>query len=255
MEIRHFPVTDLSQVERSASPGRCLMNKYLLLVALLVASLVPSTFQSSALTPGEISKSPYLAVGIPVTDGPITGGAVPTTGSQVQAPLATSPLGKFVTTVKNGQPGLVVGVYVPNILALKVAQQPANKPTYVFAKRDYATQFSIAAQYGTIGLLAHNYLSGALFFNLSSGQEVDVVYGDGNTRRYVVSNIRRFQALSPNDPYSAFIDLGNGSAQLSSTDVFNQIYAGVNKVVFQTCIKTNGKLSWGRLFVIATPTR
>jgi hypothetical protein len=45
----------------------------------------------------------------------------------------------------------------------------------------------------------------------------------------------------------------NGGAQLSSTDLFNQMYTGGNKVVFQTCIYANGNWSWGRLFVTATP--
>jgi hypothetical protein len=176
------------------------------------------------------------------------------TQTGAQAAKTTGPtLGEFVTKVKNGQSGLVVGVYVPKTLALKVAQQPSNNPAYVSSVLGTATQFSLASQQGTIGLLAHNYLSGKLFSNLSAGEEVDIVYGDGGVRRYIISKIRRFQALSPNDPYSTFADLDNGSAQLSSTDLFNQIYAGGNKVVFQTCINANGNLSWGRLFVIATP--
>jgi hypothetical protein len=79
------------------------------------------------------------------------------------------------------------------------------------------------------------------------------VNGDGAIRRYVVTNIRRFQALNPSSLYSNFVDLENGGAQLSSTDLFNQVYAGGNKVVFQTCIYGNGNWSWGRLFVTATP--
>ena len=181
---------------------------------------------------------------------PITGGA-PVAVEQSAAAIPT--LDNFAATVKSGQPGQVVGVYVPKVLALRVAQQPANNPAYVTRTRDYATQFSLAAKYGTTALLAHNYLSGALFFNLSAGQEVDIIYGDGAIRRYRISTLRHFQALSPADLYSDFVDLDNGGAQLSTPDLFYQIYAGGDRVVFQTCIKAQGNASWGRLFVIATP--
>jgi hypothetical protein len=128
-----------------------------------------------------------------------------------------------------------------------------NNPAYVSPMNGTVTQFQTATQYGTTGLLAHNYLSGSYFSKLTLGQEIDIVNGDGAIRRYVVTNIRRFQALNPSSPYSNFVDLENGGAQLSSTELFNQTYAGGNKVVFQTCINANGNWSWGRLFVTATP--
>jgi hypothetical protein len=164
-------------------------------------------------------------------------------------------LNEFVATVKNDRAEIVVGVYAPKILALKVIQQPANKPTYVSAAKGAVTQFDLAAQSGTIGLLAHNYVSGALFFDLASGQEVYVVYGDGTVRRYTITSIRRLQALDPFNPFSRFVDLDNGGPQLSSTDLFNQVYTGGNKVVFQTCIDSNGNSLWGRLFVTAMPSQ
>lgn len=182
----------------------------------------------------------------------------PTVLPATAAPLAQSvtaaaALNDFITPLKNGQPGQVVGVYVPQVLALKVAQQPANNLAYVNTSPGYATQFALAARYGVTGLLAHNYLSGALFSNLAVGQEVDVVYGDGLIRRYRVLILRHFQALNPTSPTSNFVDLDQKSgAQISYTDLFYQIYTG-DRVVFQTCITANGNTSWGRLFVIATP--
>lgn len=146
-------------------------------------------------------------------------------------------------------------MYVPGVLALPVRQQPARKPTYVTSARNSVTQFGSAARYRTIGLLAHNYLSGSLFFRLSFGQQVSIIYGDATIRRYVVSSTRRFQALSPNDPYSTFVDLDNRGALLSSTRVFQEIYKRGERVVFQTCIEAEGNPSWGRLFVIATPVQ
>lgn len=173
----------------------------------------------------------------------------------LERPAADIPtLGDFVATLRNGRAEELVGVYVPQILALNVARQPTNDPVYVNQSAGYVTQFRLASQFGTTGLLAHNYLSGALFFNLSAGQEVDVIYGDGMIRRYSIAMLRHFQALTPTDPDSHFVDLdNNGIAPLSNTDLFYQIYARGDRVVFQTCINANGNSSWGRLFVIATP--
>lgn len=162
-------------------------------------------------------------------------------------------LPSFVATLRKTNAQQALGVYVPSVFALKVAQQPANMPTYISITRNTLTQFSLAAQYGTVGLLAHDYLSGALFLNLSNGQEVDLVNGDLSVRPYRISQIRHFQALSPYDPYSSFVDMDNGGAQLSSTDLFLQMYGGGNKVVFMTCLYINGSSAGGRLFAIATP--
>jgi len=181
---------------------------------------------------------------------PITGGA----SVAVEQSVAAIPtLDNFVARVKNGHWGQRVGVYVPNVLALRLAQQPTNDPAYVTRTRGYATQFSLAAKYGSTALLAHNYLSGALFFNLLPGEEVDVIYGDGAIRRYTISTLRHFQALRSTNLYSDFVDLDHGNPHLSNADVFYQIYTGGDRVVFQTCIKAHGDPSWGRLFVIATP--
>lgn len=168
--------------------------------------------------------------------------------------VAVSALNDFAATVKNGQAGQVVGVYVHGVFSLKVAPQPSNNPAYVNSDAGYATQFSLASQYGSTGLLAHNYLSGSLFFSLATGQEVNIIYGDGSIRRYSISVIRHFQALNPLSTASNFVDLDNpGSNQLSNSDLFHQIYNQGDRVVFQTCITANGDTSWGRLFVIATP--
>jgi hypothetical protein len=183
---------------------------------------------------------------IPVTDSP------PGSTGLVQATAIPS-LDQFSAALNKGQANVVAGVYAQELFALRVVKQVADNPAYVSPINGTVTQFGMATQYGTVGLLAHNYLAGAYFSRLSVGQEIDIVNGDGAIRRYAVTNIRRFQALNPTSPYSNFVDLENGGAQLSSTDLFNQIYAGGNKVVFQTCIYGNGNWSWGRLFVTATP--
>ena len=91
-----------------------------------------------------------------------------------------------------------------------------------------------------------------LFYSLATGQEVTLIYGDGAQRRYIVDAVARYQALSPTDPYSDFLDLATGS-QVSSTAVFTQMYSGGDKVTFQTCLAQDGIMMWGRLFVTAHP--
>lgn len=187
---------------------------------------------------------------------PLAAGAapIPTTGNGA-APAAAAavlpPYDRFVSVLSNGQAGVVRGVYVPGVLAMRVAQQPAGNPLFVSAVANVATQFSIASP-GVTGLVAHNYSSGGLFFNLATGQEVRVVYGDGTVKRYLVTSISQYQALDPNSPYSNFLELNTG-ATLTSTDVFNKFYTGGQHVTFQTCIAQDGNLTWGRLFVVATP--
>lgn len=162
-------------------------------------------------------------------------------------------LGEFIASVDQADATTVIGVYVCQVLALRIAQQPTNDPTYVSAELGTATQFRLAANYGTVGLLAHNDRSGERFLHLKIGHEVDVIRGDRSIHRYVVSRIRRLQPLRPDDPYSDFNDLDNGGDRLSSTQVFQQFFTGGDQVVFQTCISANGNFNWGRLFIIATP--
>ncbi len=174
--------------------------------------------------------------------------------STVVSPITPGlpPLDDFIASVKSAQAADITGVYVPGVLALRVVPQPASRPTYVSFEFGVATLYCGHGPCKSIGLLAHNNLSGILFSILRRGQKVVVVRGDGSTTHYRVSSIRLFQALSPNDPYSSLVDLDNG-ATLSSGDLVQQIYGAGNQVVFQTCIGYEGKPTWGRLFVIADP--
>jgi hypothetical protein len=168
------------------------------------------------------------------------------------APAALPGFDKFVKTVANGKSGLVRGVYVPDVLALRVAQQPAGSPAFVSNTAGVATQFQMAAQHGVIGLLSHNYAGGAQFSGLSAGDEVRIVYGDGRVKIYNVSAVFQYQALEPGNPRGDLIDLSTG-ARVTAGDVFAAMYSGGDRVTFQTCIAKDGNLSWGRLFVVAEP--
>jgi hypothetical protein len=158
----------------------------------------------------------------------------------------------FRRSVKNGAGDILRGVYVEDVLELPVVQQPADHPYYVSNRSGEATQFGMASQYGNIGLLAHNTLSGRYFSKLNIGQEVRLVYGDGRVEYFVIKHILRFRALEPESVTSSFQNLDRHET-LSSGELFSRAYAGERRLVFQTCIAANGNVSWGRLFVIAVP--
>ncbi|HZJ22484.1 MAG TPA: hypothetical protein VFD54_04185 [Anaerolineales bacterium] len=158
----------------------------------------------------------------------------------------------FAQPVENGDVNTLSGVYVPNVLALPVIQQPSGDDGYVSNKDDQTTQFAMASQFGSVGLLAHNYLSGRFFSELAVGQEVRLVYGNGRVEYFVITEILRYQALEPNSQLSSFRSLDH-SEILSAEQMFKRVYAGERHVTFQTCIAANGTVSWGRLFVVAEP--
>ncbi len=179
---------------------------------------------------------------------------IPLTGAGA-APVAVAPISDltaFIHQVTNGQPQQVTGIYVEGVLALPVIPQPSGQPAYVSTAPETVTQFGAASDFGSLGFLAHNTLAGAHFFDLHVGNLIVVVYGDGHTRSYQVTGIRRFQAVNPNSPYSNFIDLDQGGV-LTYSDLFYQTYGVAGQLVLQTCISAEGNDMWGRLFILAMP--
>jgi hypothetical protein len=192
--------------------------------------------------------------------------ALPDTSSQSSAepagPLTTRPdapaeenatdLQNFITQVSNNQPDVIRGVYVSGLFSLPVIQQPKNNPIFVSNKHDRMTQFQNAAQNGVTGLLAHNYLAGSLFYKLTPGNNVLIVYGDGAIRRYQVVSIHRFQKLKPANLHSRLVDLSTGR-EFSAAEVFMRFYGEEHRVNFKTCLERGCHLDWGFLFVVAVP--
>ena len=175
---------------------------------------------------------------------------LPITG-KISQDAATS----FASTYASGRPAKVtvpMRVSAPGLFSFQIVQQPSTNPAYVSTRAATVTQFSLAYG-GTIGLLAHNFLAGAEFTKIQPGQEVTLNFPDGRMRFFTVSSIHAYQALSPNDPYSDYIDLQRPGKRLTSTDVFNAVYRQGDAVVFQTCIARSGNSSWGRLFITARP--
>ena len=159
---------------------------------------------------------------------------------------------EFSKIVQNNQAGVLRGVYVPDVLAFPIIQQPAEDVSFVSPVDGQITQFGMASQFGTVGLLAHNNLSGRFFSKLALGQEVRLVYGNGKVENFVITQILQFQALEPTSPYSSFRDLSSNE-NLNAEQMFRKVYTGERHITFQTCIAGAGSTSWGRLFVIATP--
>lgn len=161
-------------------------------------------------------------------------------------------LNVFINQVKNGQADQLRGIYIPDILAAPVVQQPLGHNEFVSPRQNVLTQFDLAAQFGSTGLLAHNNLAGAGFSLLTLDQKIFLVYGDGRVQTFVITEILRFQALDPDNPSSKFVDVSNNSA-LKAAELFSKVYQREGQVIFQTCIANGDELNWGRLFVIAEP--
>jgi hypothetical protein len=162
------------------------------------------------------------------------------------------PFSDFISSVTDGTVDAVRGVYVPERFALPVVQQPEGDDGFVSRERGVATQYGPAARYGTVGLLAHNYLAGSGFETLPVGQLFWIVYGDGRTVSYRVARIHRYQTLQPDSSSNTFLDLVD-NRQVTTAEVFTKMYTGGDRVTFQTCIAADGNTSWGLLFVIALP--
>jgi len=162
------------------------------------------------------------------------------------------PLDEFIEGVMNGEADALRGVYIPDLLADLVTPQPDDNPAYVSSRRDTLTQFGLASNYGSTGLLAHNYLAGKSFSHLDKGQPIVLIYGDGRTETFVITEFMRFQALTPDSITSNFVDLDDGEF-LSASKLFLEAYDRPGHLILQTCIFANGDNSWGRLFIIAEP--
>jgi hypothetical protein len=161
-------------------------------------------------------------------------------------------LSDFIAQVMDHERESVRGVYTPGLFALPVMQQPGDNYTFVSQLNDIVTQFGSAAYFDVIGLLAHNYLSGNLFNQLTIGQPVVIVMGDGTTRRYVISEVARFQRVWKPTRLDEFIDVITGK-KYSTLQIFNRFYRGDHHLTFQTCVEKDGDQDWGLYFVVAQP--
>lgn len=132
---------------------------------------------------------------------------------------------------------------------MAVVQQPTYLPAFVSAYN--VTQFNPVREYGSIGLLAHDYGAGRMFENVSEGNFITVTLSDGTEVRYVVSEIVRARALEWGNPYSDFTLAPDASAgavddtRITSTQLVRRVFRQ-GYLTLQTC---EGR--GGRLFILA----
>jgi hypothetical protein len=211
------------------------MFKILTLTVIMLASVFPFA---------------QVKANIPVTADPIP--ATSQDGSATKQSSVLS-LSDFTATIKDGK-SIVRGVFIPDVMAFHVIQQPKNQNGYVSAIKGVVTQFAMASDYGTIGLLAHNFAAGSEFSKVLVGNKVSVIYGDGTIKEFQVTKISRYQALQPNSSSSNFLDLETNE-KLSAGTLFKAVYGGKAHLTLQTCIAQGKESSWGRLFIIAEPVQ
>jgi hypothetical protein len=136
---------------------------------------------------------------------------------------------------------------------LLVAGQPTGSIGYVSNMPGVVTRFQQADKLGSIGLIAHNYLSGEEFFGLQIGDRIMMTDELVNeTSEYRVIAVEQYQALQPTSIHSQFRNLDNDET-ISAHQLSQRIYGQAGHMILQTCIENEGNLEWGRLFIIAEP--
>ena len=123
-----------------------------------------------------------LLVLIGVRGLPQTAPSAPRSDSSAIPDLTT-----FVSTVTDGNRKVLRGVYAEGVFALP--GRAAALQLEVSTAPDTVTQFGMAQNYGVIGLLAHNWLSGRISSSWPLGSRIDLVYGDGRIETFRVTRI------------------------------------------------------------------
>ena len=142
----------------------------------------------------------------------------------------------FVQTVADGDP-TVRGVYIPEVMALEVVQQPKDQPAFVSIEPKAATQFQMASTFGTIGLLAHNFLAGRYFDDVqSSATRSRLSMEMVRIEEYQISSILQFQALDTTNTRTDFVDTCHPIKRITAEELFNLVYGGKPHLTLQTCI-------------------
>jgi hypothetical protein len=173
---------------------------------------------------------------------------VPTHAQAYGADSYLSKLETFIKSVRGKEAGTLRGVYIPNVLAYPIVQQPEGDSGFVSEQSATVTQFAMAKRTGNIGLLAHNTLAGKSFFNIIQGSQITLIYDNGRTETFVVDQILMYQVL----PYGQYRNLQTQEIVYVG-ELFNKAYSGEYHLTLQTCIESEGNYQWGRLFIIAKP--
>ena len=177
----------------------------------------------------------------------------PVSAAGISFSSSQSDLTAIIDSDEDEQDSALRELDIENLISFQVVQQPAGNSNFITPLPNYVTEYQEASRYGTIGLLAHNYLAGRYFSQILPGQEIKLVYSDYHTDKFVVTEIQQYQALSPDSPSSDFIDLNTGK-YFTASKLFRKIYSSqTDRLVLQTCIYAKQNPTWGRLFIIAEP--
>ncbi len=158
-------------------------------------------------------------------------------------------LTQFVNSVKNGK-SLITGLYVENLLAKPIVQQPEGNYEYVSNEPETITQFMLTTP-EVVGLLAHNHLAGKLFFDIEAGDWLFLIDGNGKIMVYLVVEVKSYQVKKVDGSLN-YQDL-NSNEVLDTAQLFTKFYMGEPHLTLQTCIAREGDPTWGRLFIYAIP--
>lgn len=167
-------------------------------------------------------------------------------------PEVTFPtLTQFISTVANGI-SQITGVYIENLMATPVVQQPPGNYEFISNDPNTITQFMLTTPEVT-GLLAHNYLVGKLFFKINIGDSIFIIDGYGRVAEYRVVEIDSYQ-VTKIDGVVKYVDI-HEYQELDTAQLFAKYYMGEKHLTLQTCIAKDGDPVWGRLFITAIPVK
>lgn len=142
-------------------------------------------------------------------------------------------------------PETPVRVYAPGAFNFEIIGQESD---YEVTLQDGAVSLFEGPfmEYGVVGLLGHDYLAGAEFYELERGDWLVVWLEGGGLEAYQITEMRRFQAVGLDYPFQALADLETGSV-LSEEEVFEVMYRRPGGLVLQTCIDGG----WGLAFWVS----
>ena len=148
------------------------------------------TLEPTAVPPSPTPEAGPIPVGVPADPAALEQAAP-------ASPAVQPDLAGFAASITNGQVDTVVGIYIDGLFSLPVLQQPPGDDAYVSNDNHAVTQYAWPSKYGTIALLAHNTLSGRIFFQINANQDIILIFGDGRMEHYRMKEVQNYQALSP----------------------------------------------------------
>ncbi len=164
----------------------------------------------------------------------------------------TPSLPAFRSSVMNGMPGELTGVWVEGLLAYEVVLgDGVNVPQEL----NTASIYNWADQRGVTALMIHNNLGGTALYELEAGRQIAAVYGDGRVEWYISRGITAYEAQTYTadgfqGPFRSW-DCEGCSFAFSVEDIQQIHYSGSPHIAFQTCLEGTGRM--GFIVVEADP--